>query len=918
MLQTWKSDSEYHNDNDYNVIRARKKGSWLQISKGMKEDLHVWKEFLDSFNGISFWSEDLLLKAELQVTSDDSGSMSMMLKNYQHVLSLVFAVKELNENPKIVPNLTLGFHIYESYFNAGKTFRNTMNLLFTQKWTNLNYECGIGKNLIGVIGGHDSETSLHMAINLDLYKIPQVAYCLFPPAVSGKTPLPSLYRMVPNEEHQYAGLVQLLLHFHWIWVGIFITGDDKGEMFAQTLVHKFSQNGICLAFLERVPNQDVFLDVVDQERQTTKMVLFLSQTNVSVFVVNAETQTMTALQWVLVLSQLHSLSSCKVWVMTAQWDFSSEMFQRNLDIDVFHGSLSFAMPSNEVQGFQNFLQILNPLSEVDGFIKLFWEQAFSCVFEEDEDSCTGEEDLETLPAPFFEMRMTSYSYTIYNAVLAVVHAFHAMISSRSKYRKMVGGNKLESPNYQHFELHPFLRRISFNNSAGDKVSFGENGELIGRFDITNWVTFPNKSFLRVKVGEMDPYAVQGRTFSINEAIITWPRRLNEEEAVPRALCNDHCYPGYHRRQKEGEQFCCYDCVSCPEGKISSQKDLDDCSQCPEDQYPNSNQNGCLLKNFSFLSYAEPLGISLAVSALTLSLTTAVVLGIFIKHQDTPIVKANNRSLTYTLLISLLLCFLCSLLFIGRPQMLSCLLQQTAFGIIFSVAVSSVLAKTIIVILAFMATKPGSKIRKWVGNKLANSVVLGCSFIQASICTVWLITDPPFPDFDMHSVLGQIIVKCNEGSDSMFYYILGYMGFLALVSFIIAFFARKLPDSFNEAKFITFSMLVFCSVWISFVPTYLSTKGKYMVAVEIFSILVSGAGLLGCIFSPKIYLIVWRPELNNKEQLIRARITFYPICTFLLLLSLRDVEEFCGFTGFQLKLNSETSLQNTFSADMNSK
>ncbi|KAM3820962.1 vomeronasal type-2 receptor 26-like [Vipera latastei] len=723
----------------------------------------------------------------------------MVTRFYQHILALAFAINEINEDSKILPNITLGFHICDSYNDAMLTYRTTLDLLFKMHRLLPNYECDSGKKLIAVIGGLGSIVSFHMANLLSLYKIPQLTYGSFAQDESYITPSQALYRMVPNEACQYRGIIQLLHHFGWTWIGFFITDDDSGEHFMQVLEPLLSQNGICSAFTTKIPKAQLN-DILNLNSKVRNIYQPMTNVNVNTIVVYGETLSMMLLSNFL-LQATHNNSDIffqRVWVMTAQIDFAMTIIQMGSDLQVFQGAISFTVHSHQLPKFQKFLLALDPCqAEGNNFLNDFLEQALNCLFQcpkkmEVTEVCSWEESLKKLPRSLFEMDMTGHSYSIYNAVYAVAHALHSMELFRSK----------------------------LTSKSGMK---------------------------RTKLQSLQPWQVQ-----------------------PVSVCSESCPPGYQKKKREKDKFCCYDCAPCPERKISKLKDTIDCTECAEDQYATKNRDGCVPKTISFLSYEEPLGISLMSVAVSFSLITVLMLGTFIKHRDTPIVKANNRDLTYILLISLLLCFLSSLLFIGQPREATCFLRQSVFGIIFSVAISSVLAKTITVVVAFMATKPGSKMRTYMGKRLSSSIVISCSLVQVVTCIVWMTTSPPFPNLDMYSVPGEIVVECKEGTTILFYVVLGYMGFLSFISFTVAFLARKLPDTFNEAKFITFSMLVFCSVWLSFVPTYLSTKGKYMVAVEIFSILTSSAGLLGCIFSPKCYIILLKSELNTKEQLIRRK------------------------------------------------
>ncbi|XP_074155175.1 vomeronasal type-2 receptor 26-like [Sminthopsis crassicaudata] len=416
------------------------------------------------------------------------------------------------------------------------------------------------------------------------------------------------------------------------------------------------------------------------------------------------------------------------------------------------------------------------------------------------------------------------------------------------------------------QMHSYLKNTQFKNVVGEQVFVDENRRTEAQYAIMNYVYFDYFNDHLLYVGDFIPEAQPSQDFTICANVIVWDLWSSK---VPSAVCSASCPAGFRKLPLEGKPPCCFSCSPCSEGEISSHRDAEQCKKCPEDEYPNEQRDHCLPKTVTFLDVSEPWGKAVTAVALSLSLLTALVLWVFVKFQDTPIVQANNCNLSYLLLTSLSSCFLCSLLFVGRPTTASCLFRQTVFAVVFTVAVSSILAKTIIVVLAFRVTRPGSRMRIFLHPRVPYCVVLICSGIQVLFCAIWLGTSPPFPEADTCSESHHIILSCNEGSAFAFYCVLGYMGFLALGSFTIAFLARNLPDAFNEAKFITFSMLLFCSVWISFLPTYQSSKGKAVMIVEIFSILASSAGLLGCIFIPKCLVILltsWENTIKqNKNQ-----------------------------------------------------
>ncbi|XP_048191038.1 vomeronasal type-2 receptor 116-like, partial [Perognathus longimembris pacificus] len=767
-------------------------------------------------------------------------------KNYQFVLALTFAMEEINKTPALLYNLTLGFDICNVEDGLTTVFKNSF-ICFFGSYMVPNYSCISDSKSIGALTGPSGVISAQIGTLLDLYRFPQLTIGPFDQALNDHRKFPTLYQMASKDTSIATAMVSLLVYFRWNWVGLLTFLDENGLWILLLLKEEMDKNKVCVAFELAVPNSGFSIKYMALYDQINK-----SSANVLIMYGDRE----YALNFMDFIEKY--LIKGKVCILNSQWELP--MRGRYFMRGAFHVPLSFLQHHPDVSGFTDFVKAVNPSKyPEDFFLAWLWFLSFNCSDSESDcvtwENCPHEASLDLLPGHIFDMTMSGESYNIYNAVYAVAQALHEMLLHQTEVQT-VANRKQTVPSSA--KLNPFLKNTQFQNPAGDLVILDDKRKLKPEYDIVNTWIFPEGLDLKVKIGTFSPFALHDHQLSLCEDLVEWA--IGTVEPVL-SVCSESCGPGFRKSLQEGKASCCFDCTPCSENEMANGTDMEQCVKCPYHQYANTKRDQCLQRSESFLAYEEPLGMALACMALSLSSLTAAVLGVFVKHHNTPIVKANNQALSYILLLSLIFCFLCSLPFIGCPNTVTCILQQTTFGVVFTVAVSAVLAKTVTVVLAFKITTPGRRMRWLLVSGAPNFIIPICTLIQVTLCGIWLGTSPPFIDTDAHSEHGHIIILCNKGSLFAFYCILGYLGSLALASFTVAFLARNLPDTFNEGKFLTFSMLVFCSVWLTFLPVYHSAKGKVMVAVEVFSILASSAGLLGCIFVPKCYIILIRPDIN---------------------------------------------------------
>ncbi|XP_070762104.1 extracellular calcium-sensing receptor-like [Enoplosus armatus] len=825
------------------------------------------------------------------------------LESLKYTYAMAFAVEEINCDSTLLPGVRLGYRILDSCARYPWALQVALSLvggdthsctLTASTSRSAAYEqpgeIAGGQPVPLLIAAAASTTGIMLSRILGPLSVPVISYLASCPCLSDRPKFPNFFRTIPSDIYQARAMARLAIRFHWTWIGAVVVNNDYGQLAIQIFQEEVQGKGVCLEFIETVRRETIVSDArraaLTIQASTARVILiFCWYTDVKKLFLELAKRNVTDRQF----------------LASEAWSTSDDLLQDLAISKVASGVVGVAIRSSTIPGFENYLRSLHPINRPDDeFLREFWQKEFGCnpgaaqshatilssyfssplktrsdhpsnvsTSSPDKGSlqkaslppCSGTESLEGVQHPFTDTSQLRVAYNVYLAVYAAAHALHSLLSCPDRDSSSRNNSSTcSSPKHiKPIELLQHLNKVNVTTPQGEMFYF-QGADIPAKYDLVNWQNTPKGPLKLVLIGRVD-----GFDLHLNESAIQWSTRSNR---VPVSVCSESCPPGTRMANRKGESVCCFDCIPCAEGEISNKTGSLHCERCPLEFWSNVEQTACIPRQLDFLSFNETLGITLTTVAVSGAAVTTAVFVVFLCYRQTPMVRANNLELSFLLLLSLKLCFLCSLVFIGRPSVWSCRFQQAAFGISFVLCVSCLLVKTLVVLAVFRSARPGAEaLMKWFGPGKQRGSVCLFTCIQAIICATWLSLSPPVPQRDLGFQGSKVTLECAMTSVVGFSLVLGYIGLLACTCLLLAFLARKLPDNFNEAKLITFSMLIFCAVWGAFVPAYVSSPGKYVVAVEIFAILASSYGLLLCIFAPKCFIILLRPEKNTKKHLM---------------------------------------------------
>ncbi|CAL1534652.1 unnamed protein product [Lymnaea stagnalis] len=818
----------------------------------------------------------------------------------QRVETMLMTIEKINNDPSILPNITLGWDIRDSCWYSAIALENSIDFIKDAIASQSKREnelmgmelslkspasaandsskrCKSDNNLkpiVGLVGPGSSESTIQVQNLLQIFNIPQIGYSATAMDLSDKSHFKYFLRVVPPDLFQAQALLDIVVYFNWTYISTIHSDGIYGVRGMEKFKDIAKDHGVCIAQSENVASSadDASYDrVLDSLRKSS---------NASVVVCFCEGKTVRNL---LLATKRKGLEGQFLIIGSDGWGNRLDVIE-NIEATAV-GGISMVLYSPRLTDFDSHYAKLTPHNPKNPWFREFWEAKFNCSLSENGNTAKYtrrcreitrgvalDETINHRDESLAGSEPDSKLGFVANAVTTMARALHNM------HLDLCPGSPGLCPAMEPVNGSLYLQyllNVSFQSYSDQEVRFDSKGDPPGRYEIVNYQPVLNKSGHVVSYH----YTVIGKwmdgVLTLNESKIYWPRYGNMTRQKMTSVCSQPCPPG--QAKKVNGLGCCWICQQCQEDEILVDNNTN-CRVCDLGLWPDLNKTGKNSCPMSFISDCEEIPIDFiswreteAIVCITLACVgicvTLWIFVIFIRYHDTPIVKASTRELSYIILVGICLAFSANFFIVAKPAKEFCYLTRILPGLSFSLMYGALVTRTnrIARILEgskrIMTKKP--KFMSATAQVVITGIIIG---IECAVITGMLVYQPA--DFKMDYPAPRKVRLVCDTSTLGIVVPLGFDLVLILLCTIYAVKTRNLPENFNEAKFIGFTMYSTCVIWLGFFPIYFAGQNKEMTLS--ISVSLSAAIALLLLFMPKVYVIVWVPEKNTRGAFTTSR------------------------------------------------
>ncbi|CAG5104224.1 Similar to Grm4: Metabotropic glutamate receptor 4 (Mus musculus) [Cotesia congregata] len=765
----------------------------------------------------------------------------------QPLEAMLFTVQQINQNPRILPGIKLGVLAFDSCDNPNHALQQALNFVkgfiaHVNEYHDTEFQCSDGSvprflgggfdKVVSVLAAQSSSVTLQVASMLRLFGVPQISYMATSPSLSSKEKYPHFFRTVPSDMNQAHAMLEILKRFEWTYVSVVYSDTEYGNHGYETLVSLANNYSICFSAPQRIDKEHFVAEDYDNVIRT-----ITNKTQVRVVVLFAEKTTTLR---VLEAARRLGVGTRFVWIGSDAWPstnhrdlHSSGNYNRDQETVVLEGALAVQPLSRHLGGFDDYFTNLTlSHAEVNPWFQELWQEYHKC----DKDTLDGCDDPSMKMKYRTAYKQQRFIHFVRDAVYAVAHALHNL-QVEACGKNFIG----ICDRMRHIDgetLSKYLSTVTFKDEAGNPFRFVNKVDGPPRYSILNFQREDDGTYRWHVVGNYTQTNGEKSVLFVDETKLKY-RNENESGAkfFPRSACSSPCQ---HNQVavREKQDACCWHCQDC--GSYQFKADEHRCQDCEKGKKPTSDRKSCELVEEEFIDYSSPWAVGAMAVASCGILATIFVLSVLWIYSDTPIIKASGRELSSLLLVGTLISFLMTFAIVAEPNVETCAITRFGVGFCYTLCYAALVTKTNRIHRIFNKKCHSPHKPKYTSPK-SQIVITGLiTSVEVFINALWLYIVPSsilysYPSRDTR-------IRICSGLDD-----------------------EKCPDGFNETKHIAFTNYTTLILWLAFVPLYLAfTSNAIRVVTLALSLSLSGIAQLGCLFFPKVYIVLMKPEKNTKE------------------------------------------------------